>query len=386
MDARTGSDAALSTETLVIGAGPAGLAVSACLRKIGRPFVLLEQADAVGSSWRNHYERLHLHTVKEHSGLPFLPFPDDVPRYPSRADVVAYLDTYARTLDLRPRFGERVVRATPSGAGFHVETERARFDARNLVVATSYNGEPHIPEWPDQGTFAGRILHSREYKNGAPFRDKDVLVVGIGNSGGEIAIDLVEHGARTGIVVRGPVHVMPRDALGVPAQKFGLFLSKLPLVLADRIGLCLARLFTGDLSRFGLQRPTMGPASQVVRLGRIPLIDIGTIDLIRRGRITVVPEIARFEATGVVLRDGSKRKADAIVLATGFRPRLDRFLPCAADVTDERGYPRIHGEEVRRDGIRGLYFLGFRNPITGMLREIHLEALRIARSIARDAT
>jgi cation diffusion facilitator CzcD-associated flavoprotein CzcO len=206
-------------------------------------------------------------------------------------------------------------------------------------------------------------------------------VVGLGNSGGEIALDLWESGASSvAISLRSPVHVVPRDLFGIPAQVNALFgLGRLPPRIADPIVLELLDRAMGDLSRFGLRRPDIGPARQVVERGRIPLIDIGTVALIKQGKIGVVPGPRELTAGGLVVTDGREIPADVVVLATGYRPVLDAFLDGAAAYVDDRGYPRFHGREV--DGAPGLYFIGFRNPLIGQLHDIALEAERIARAL-----
>jgi cation diffusion facilitator CzcD-associated flavoprotein CzcO len=213
---------------IVIGAGPAGLAVAACLARRAVPYVVLEREASVGASWRRHYDRLHLHTSKRTSALPYLPFPRSVPRYPSRDEVIAYLESYASVHGVAPRFGEDVRAARRDGGAWIVETERGRHAAPHLVVATGVNGEPNRPSWPGMDAFRGAILHSSEYRNGASWRGADVLVVGLGNSGGEIAIDLHEHGARPALSVRGPVVVMPRDVLGIPTPTLAITTAWLP--------------------------------------------------------------------------------------------------------------------------------------------------------------
>ena len=371
-----GARGADETEVIVIGAGPAGLAVGACLRDQGVPFEILEQADAVGSSWRRHYERLHLHTVKQFSALPLLPWPASVPMYPSRAQMVEYLERYAERFRLAPRFGEAAARARHDGSRWVVQTAAGERRARALVVATGYNRVPRLPALPGQERFEGEILHSSAYRSGARFRGKRALVVGLGNSGGEIAIDLWEHGADTTLAVRSPVHVVPRDFHGVPAQIASLFLlGRLPPEIADPIALWVADRTVGDLSRWGLCRPEVGPAAQVIRQGRIPLIDIGTVELIKQGHIHVTPGPRELTARGVIFTDGRELPFDVIVMATGYRAGLEDFLEDAARYTDARGYPRWHGAPTPAPG---LFFIGFRNPITGALHDISREAPRIA--------
>lgn len=367
-----------TVEVVVIGAGPAGLAVGACLGRSAIPAAILERADAVAPAWRRHYERLHLHTVKQHSALPMMPWPGSVPTYPSRAQVVEYLDAYAQAFGLRPRFAQEVRSIAREGDGWHVRTADSALRCDSVVVATGYNRRPHRPSWPGQGTFTGTIVHSSEYGSGAAWAGRRALVVGIGNSGAEIALDLWEHGARPDIAVRSPVHVVPRDLLGMPAQITGLLLSRLPPRIADRISLAILDRTVGDLSPWGLRRPDIGPVSQVIERGRVPVLDVGTLELIKQGKIGVVPEPRRFTEDAVVFVDDQERPYDVVVLATGYRTGLEDLLDDAGDCLDGRGYPRSHGPEAPTPG---LYFIGFRNPPTGQLRDIAIEARGICDSI-----
>ncbi|HKA87374.1 MAG TPA: NAD(P)/FAD-dependent oxidoreductase, partial [Haliangiales bacterium] len=343
------------------------------------PFELLEQRDAVASAWRGHYDRLHLHTSKGLSTLPYLGFPRDVPRYPTRAHVVAYLEEYARRFGLAPRFGERVVSVCRDGDGWLTRSEGAAYRSRHVVVATGYTRAPHRPTWPGLDAFAGRVLHSSEYRNGKEWAGRRVLVVGFGNSGGEIAIDLAEHGARPSMSVRSPVNIVPRDFMGLPILAWGIALSLLPVRVADAIAWLVSRLAVGRLERLGLAKLPYGPMTQIRRHRRIPLLDIGTVARIRRREIEVLPGVDAFVAGGARFAGGVERAFDAVVLATGYRPALSAFLDPAAEVVDENGVPRASGAET----LPGLYFCGFYVAPTGMLREIARDARRIARAIAR---
>lgn len=367
------------TGALIVGAGPAGLAMAACLKRAGVPYVLLERGERVGWAWHNHYERLRLHTVKEHSSLPFLPFPEDTPRYPSRRQVVDYLERYARELDLRPRLGEDVTRLARQGGRWTAETAAGHhYVADAVVVASGYNRSPHAPAWPGMERFHGRVLHSAAYRSGAEFRGQRVLVVGIGNTGAEIALDLAEQGARPSIAVRGGVNIVPRDVRGRPAQVTNIRLLWLPARLRDAVGRLMSRLTFGDLSRYGLRPLPYGPVTQIERYGRLPVIDVGTVERVKRGEIEILPGPGRFTETGVVFTDGVERAFDAVVLATGYRPALADFLDDAAAVVDPCGYPPGDGAAA----IPGLFFLGFARPKAGILRQIGLDAPAVAEQVA----
>ncbi len=368
--------------TIIIGAGPAGLAVGACLKQAGIPCLILEQTDKVGSAWHRHYDRLHLHTDKAHSALPFVPFPKDYPRYPSRLQMINYLEAYARQWQLEPRFGQQVSAVRPVDGGWAVETQDAHYQARQLVIATGYTREPCLPTWPGQNSFRGAVLHSSQYRNGEPFKQQRVLVVGFGNSGGEIALDLWEHGAQPSLAVRSPVNVIPRELFGMPILAISILQSKLPPRLADALNAPILRAVMGDLTQYGLRPLPWGPLTQIQRSARIPLIDVGTIQLIKRGQITVRPGIEKFTEDEVIFTDGQSSQFQAVILATGYRPRVNTFLAGVKGVYDEEGTPLSSGDE---SSIPGLYFCGYSVASTGMLREINLEARRISAAIARKS-
>ena len=366
-------------ETLIIGAGPAGLAVAACLKKRGASFVIVERATKVGASWRHHYDRLHLHTVKNHSALPHLDFPAKTPRYPSRDQVIAYLEQYANHFGLIPQFGEEVDAVTACDAGWITTTKHRVYRSNQVVVATGYNAIPHVPTWPGQECFRGRMLHSSEYRNGKPFCGQSVLLIGFGNSGGEIALDLHEHGAHVTMSVRGTVNVVPREILHLSIVTVSIALSRLPARVADALAAPLLRLTIGNLSKLGFRKAASGPITQIKRTSRVPLIDIGTIGLVRAGQIEIRGGVRSMSEAHVTFEEGSSSRFDAIVLATGFRPEIERFPQRRNDVLVK---DRTHAES-RVIGDAGLYFCGFFVSPTGMLRDIAMEARWIADHITR---
>ena len=363
---------------VIVGAGPAGLATAACLKRRNVEALVLEAGPSLGNSWRNHYDRLHLHTVKQQSSLPGLSFGEELPRYVSRADFVAYLESYAARFSIAPRTGEAVRRVSAAEGGFVVESGRARYLARAVVIASGYNRIPNPERLPEQERFRGPVVHSSSYRTGDPFVGQRVLVVGAGNTGAEIALDLAERGAQPILAVRAPVNVVPRDLLGMPIQLTSIRLRKAPLKLADGIGRLAGRLAFGNLSRIGFPRPAMGPISAIKLRRRIPLIDVGTVAAIKRGAIAVRPGVARLTETGALFADGSEAELDAVVLATGFRAALDQLV-AVPGVLDDSGSPR----DWRAGGAcPNLFFVGYEIVPTGHLREIAIRAEAVAAEIA----
>jgi cation diffusion facilitator CzcD-associated flavoprotein CzcO len=364
---------------LVIGAGPAGLAAAACLKERGIDALVLEAGTAVGLSWRQRYDRLHLHTVKQHSYLPGMRFGKEVPRYPSAAQMVAYLDAYAEKFAIQPRFNEAVRRVSVSGDGaFVVETAGAAHRARAVVMATGYNRLPNPERPPGAERFQGQLLHAASYRNAEPFAGKSVLVVGAGNTGAEIALELAERGAKPTLAVRTPVNVVPRDFLGLPTQVTSIRMSRAPIALGDSLGRLISRLVFGNLARFGLVRPELGPLSAIKLRRRIPLIDIGTIAAIKDGRITVKPAVDHFTPRGAVFADSSEDEFQAVVLATGYGPGLAEIVDVPG-VLGEDGHPR---DWQGGGACPNLFFVGFQNVATGLLREIGIEAQAVAAAVA----
>ncbi|GAB3013197.1 flavin-containing monooxygenase [Spirosoma pulveris] len=371
--------------TLIIGAGPAGLAIAGQLAHRNLPFTVLEASEHIGVAWRNHYDRLHLHTVKEYSALPHFPFPTDYPTYVPRLEFVDYLERYAEHFGIKPVFNQKVIgiRQNKTNKKWEVQTESDRFTSERVVVATGYNRIPNLPELPGLRDFRGIVWHSVDYRNGSPFRAENVLIVGMGNTGAELALDLLEHGAKPFISVRGPVNIVRRDTFGKPAQPTAIFLSKFPNWFYDFMAGLSQRLSVGDVSAYGLGKPSH-PPSYDTRRGKIAVIDVGTLDQIKAGNITVLPGIERINRKSVTFTDGREFPFDAIILATGYRPGLSAVLgdTVSEKVLNERGYPKKLW--FNEPDLKGLHFLGFSIPITGVLYHLNLDSEKLAKHIAEN--
>jgi cation diffusion facilitator CzcD-associated flavoprotein CzcO len=368
----------VDADAIIVGAGPAGLACAATMRQLGLKAAILEKADTVGSVWRRHYDRLHLHTDRGHSGLPGMAMPRTYPRYPSRAQVVEYLENYAAHFDLRPQFNSTVRTVRRDGSTWRVDTEQRSFTAPVVVIATGWADFPHLPTWPGSDAYKGSVIHSTEYNHPAAYAGKRVLVVGFGNSGGEIALDLAQANVDVTLAVRGPVRILPRELLGLPILTWAIAEARLPARVADFINAPAIRLAVGSVKHLGLKMASKGPRRMIEEDQRVPLLDVGTLARIRDGTIKVRGGIDRFTSDGVVFSDTPAETFDCIILATGFRPDLRRLLPEAKGVFDRHGMPLATGRATLEPG---LLFCGLIASPTGQLREIGIEAQRIARLV-----
>ncbi|MFL6818009.1 MAG: flavin-containing monooxygenase [Bradyrhizobium sp.] len=367
-------------DALIIGAGPAGLACAASMGGLGMDVKVLEKGSAVGTVWRRHYDRLHLHTDRGHSGLPGLPMPRSYPKYPARADVIEYFETYAAHFRIRPMFETTVRNIRRADSDWSAETDRGSFSAPVVVIATGWADFPHRPVWPGCDAFAGAILHSSEYRNASAYLGKRVLVVGFGNSGGEIALDLASANVDTTLAVRGAVQVLPRDLLGFPILSWAIAQKSLPTGLVDLVNAPVIRIAVGPIERYGLRRASKGPRRMIEEDGRVPLLDIGTLAKIKDGSIKVRGGIERFTPGGVIFCDQRAEDFDAVILATGFRPDLRKLLPQVDGALSGEGRPLVTGKVTTQPG---LFFCGLLASPTGQLREIGIEAKRIAALASR---
>ncbi|KAK6927455.1 hypothetical protein RJ641_006046, partial [Dillenia turbinata] len=346
---------------LVIGAGPSGLAVAACLSNNGIPFLLLERSDCIASLWQHRtYDRLKLHLPKQVCELPLMGFPEIFPKYPTKHQFVSYIESYAEHFAIKPKFKQSVESAEfDKVCGFwRVRTQDCEYVSKWVIVATGENAEPLIPEIQGIKEFLGPVLHTSVYKSGSEFKNQKVLVVGCGNSGMEVSFDLCRNNAIPHMVVRNSVHVLPREILGVSTFRIAMALNKwLPLRLVDRFLILLAYFYSGNTDRFGLRRPKTGPLELKNVTGKSPVLDIGALSQIKSGKIKVMEGVKEITRNGAKFVDGQEREFDSIILATGYKSNVPSWLK-GCDFFTKEGMPKTPFPNGWR-GENGLYSVGF---------------------------
>jgi len=365
--------------TIIVGASISGLASAACLQKHGIEYIIIEKTNSVGTPWRNHYRRLHLHTNKRISNLPFKKFARTIPRYPSRQQVVDYLDDYQKEHMINPIFNTEAARIVKGPGGWMTETNNGVFKSKYVIIATGAFAKPKAVHVKGMATFPGQIVHSYDYKTGSDYKGQKVLVVGFGNSACEIAIDLYEQGARPSMAVRSPVNVIPRDVFGIPILELSIAMRGLPARFVDTVNAPLLRLLVGDITKLGLKKLPYGPLEQIQKTASIPLLDIGTIKHIREGHIRIYDDIDHIQGGTVHFSSGKKEDFDGIVAGIGY----DNGHAGIVDVDPSRFEDLKHPVNKQKYfGKDGLYFCGFWIAPTGQIREIGLDARKIAKDIA----
>jgi indole-3-pyruvate monooxygenase len=368
------------TNTLIIGASISGLASAASLQKKGIRYLIVEKQSQIAPAWHNHYDRLHLHTSKKLSGLPYKAFGKKVPLYPSRQEVVDYLKDYQREFDINPIFNTEVLSVKRSGDSWISETTNGTFKSKYVIVATGPFGKPKPIDFKGMETFPGKIVHSYGYKTGKDFKGQKVLVVGFGNSACEIAIDLFEQGAAPSMSVRSAVNVIPRDVFGIPVLQLGLLMNFIPPRIADKMNAGLIRWLVGDIVKLGLKKLPYGPLEQIEKDGTVPLLDIGTIDHIRKGNIKLHSGMDHIQNRTVFFEDGNKEDFDSIVAGIGYYRDYANIIQVGKERFEDL---KVSVDKQKYFGKDQLYFCGFWVSPTGQIREIALDAQKIAAHISK---
>ncbi|XP_058740751.1 probable indole-3-pyruvate monooxygenase YUCCA10 [Vicia villosa] len=367
---------------VIVGGGPSGLAISALLTQNSISHIILEKEDCNASLWRkNAYDRLNLHLASEFCSLPLMSHPPSSPTYLTKDQFLQYIDKYVDHFGIKPLY-YRVVESAEYDevrnkwiveAKNTIEGTLEVYGAEFLVIASGENSEGFIPNVPGLGQFEGDVVHSKYYKSGSKYELKEVLVVGCGNSGMEIAYDLHNWGANASIVIRNPLHVFTRDMIRQGMRLVQYF----PVYIADLIITLQAKLKYGDLSKYGIYRPKDGPLYLKNITGKSAVIDVGTIEKIKQGAIKVVPSgIKKIENKKVIFENNVEKDFDAIIFATGYKSVANGWLKDYKYALNENGFPKNPFPKHWK-GDHGLYCAGLaRKGLFGVKKD--------AEAIAKD--
>jgi cation diffusion facilitator CzcD-associated flavoprotein CzcO len=308
------------------------------------------------------------------STLPGHAYASGTPLFPTRDHFVAYLRDYAHRAELVVETDRSVDSLQREGERWVATVDEEQVPASAVVMATGIMSNPVAPELPGRDEFRGEVIHSVAYRRPGGYLGKRVLVVGVGNSGGEIASELGVNGADVTVLVRRGANVVPRSIAGVPIQYLAAGMNRLPRPARLKLRALVQRL---SALRHG---PPAFPPLPASELESVPLIGFHLVEAIRAGRVNVkLGTIARLEATRAVFSDGSRGEFDAIILATGFAPALG---PLGSLIRrDERGFA-LRTDNVKSADHPDLWFVGMRYDTTGAIANIKADSMDVARRLA----
>lgn len=373
----------MMTDAIVCGAGAAGLAAAATLGRTGVNVTVLERSDAVGASWRTRYDGLKLNTTGWMSTMPgYRATKRTYGEFPTRDSWIRYLEDYARHHGIQVRFGTEARTITRADGAWLVETDDEALRADVVVVATGYDREPDLPVWPGREGFTGELIHSSAYRNPEPYRGRDVLVVGPGTTGSEIAHFVAEGGAhRVRVAARTAPNLLNRKFLGSSVNVIGIPLNRVPLRAADQVAWLTQRIMFGRLDQYGLLRSSEGVATNLFQRQRTPVYDSGFVADVKAGRIEIVPAVVGFDGADVILADESRIQPDAVIAATGYQRGLADLVGHLG-ILDETGRPLV-SRGRQHPSAPGLFFNGYEADLSGQLRLMRFGARGIAKAVAR---
>jgi putative flavoprotein involved in K+ transport len=363
---------------VVVGAGSAGIACAVALGKEGIQVEVLERSEFIAESWRSRYPSLRLNTARIYSALPGMGMPRKYGRWPSRDNFVAYLEDYAErngvSIQRNTNVDEVELLCDRGKPCWRIVSNGSESYADLVVLATGHDALPCIPPWPGLGTTGIPVTHSARYDGPARYAGRDVLVAGAGNSGTEIALDLLPFAARVHLAVRTPPLFIPTELFGLPSQFFGSLTEWIPVKYRDQGSRSLHRRHYGDLARFGLTVPKRGSYREFRKSCKAPVAERGIAQAIRNGQVDLVPAVEQLTADEAVLASGTRLRPDHVIAATGYRPSFPGMVKLPG-VLDDSGRPVRWAGPL--PGAPGLFIVG-EPSLAGSIRHHGREARRVA--------
>lgn len=371
----------------IVGAGSSGVAVAKALRDQGLAFDCFEKGSDIGGMWRYQndnglscaYRSLHIDTSRNNLGYPDFPISSDKPDFLSHRQLLDYLEAYADRFGVRAgiQFKTEVKTVEKASDGkWRVRTsDGATREYRAVIIANGHLWNPRWPSFP--GTFDGIAIHSSEYRTAEPFDDKNVLVVGIGNSAVDVAVDLCKRAKSVTLSTRTGAHVMPKYLMGIPVDRWSAFFArklKFPTLLTRMVMSRLIYLAVGDQRRFGIPKPKHPMWREHATLSQELLPYIG------HGWISIKPNVEMLDGTAVEFADGSRATIDAIIYATGYKTTFP-FLSPSVFAVEDSGTVDLY-RRIAPPSQPGLFFAGLVQPIGPTIPLVEIQARWIAAALA----
>jgi dimethylaniline monooxygenase (N-oxide forming) len=353
----------------IIGAGSSGIAAAKSLHEIGIPFDCFEKGSGIGGNWRfmndnglsSSYETLHINSSKERMAYSDFPMPDDCPVFPHHSDILKYFENYVDHFGFRENisFNSEVKAAVPTSNGeWKVTLADGQVNFyRALLVANGHHWNPKTPVFP--GTFTGQQFHSHEYKSSKGLEGRRVLVVGVGNSGVDIACESTHFSDKTFLSTRRSAYIIPKFLLGRPTDQWlDRFFTSLPLKMQEIGYHILIRLGPGDQRFYGMPKPKHSPIAEH------PTQSSELLNAVAHGKVKVKSNIKKFESKQVFFEDGSSEEIDLIIYATGYKVSFP-FFDSSLMFADNNNFPLY--KRVVHAGLSNLYFIGLLQPLGGIM-------------------
>lgn len=376
-----------AAKVCIIGTGLSGVAAAKALKQKNIAFDCFEKGSDVGGMWRyqndsglsSAYRSLHIDTSRENLGYSDFPIPAHLPDFLSHWEVIRYLEAYTDRFGVRPHisFRTEVTRVAPASTGWDVTLATgAQRRYRSVLVANGHLWDPRWPTFP--GRLDGDAIHSHDYKTADPFEGKNVLVVGIGNSAVDIAVDLCRRAKQVFLSTRRSAWIMPKYIMGVPVDRWGAFLArklKLPTRVSRTFIQYLMFLTVGDQTRFGVAKPKHAMWREHATLSQELLPYVG------HGWIRIKPDIHELQGDKVAFTDGSTESIDAVIYATGYKTTFPFLEPSIFAVRDNQA--ALYRRAVAPDR-PGLYFVGLLQPIGATIPLVEIQSRWLAAVLAGE--
>lgn len=359
----------LPNKVCIIGAGSSGIAACKVLNEYGVPFECFEAGSQIGGNWvyennngmSSAYRSLHINTSKPKMEYSDFPMPADYPDFPHHTQIAQYFEDYVAHFGIKKyiRFNTKVTQAEPlPDGGWEITLANGEHHAyQALIVANGHHWDARWPDPPFPGHFDGEVMHSHYYKTPDAYADKNVLVVGFGNSAADIAVETSRVSKMTYLSVRRGFYVMPKHIFGKPLDQLTLP-DFVPFSIQMQLYRLAIKIQVGRLSTYRLPEP------DYPLLHAHPTISSELLIRLASGRVTAKPNINRLDGDGVIFTDGSREKIDTIVYCTGYKVTFPFFRP---ELVEAKNNEMALYKHIFHTKYKDLFFLGLVQPLGAIM-------------------